>query len=660
MSPPAAVIPQEDAPEDKPSYSHAVVTRMPLWLRSQDAAIALGFVAAAGIETVIRHVSQPLLIAMDVPGSILLGSLALRRTRPLLAMTILAAGAAVGTLLEVWLAPPQPGAADAVVPVFALLLLMYSLGAYGTSRELAIGAALPLVLVVGIDLSEPSGYPLLGALPFFAVFIVGLPALAGRLVQARTALLRLLKEQERRLHEERAANTGAALALEQLQLSERLHGTLENGMQSLVARAAMALETDASQQLRAIAAIESTARALLSDTRKVVVSLAPGAEHKPVLTSQVESRTRILDARNSSILPWTAVAGAAICIGLMLEVRASPDLRVALPVAFVSCLLLGIPLVLIWNRTLLMTAALWAAAALFSALVAPLAPMFTAISLTVLPPFAVAYLESHRPAMLALGICYLGELACFGPEPFLSNVALGLGALVAGRILSEASRLVTELRSSNLQLAEQREATLRQAVLMERARVARELHDSIGHALTVVALQAGAARRLWASDPTRSIDALRTLERIARSALYELQLPVAGRPSPRLSDIDQLVTGARTAGLTVELRIDGAKVPLPADMEFAAYRLVQEALTNVLKHAPGAEARVTICNAPWHVDLVVFNSPGALASSDREDGGQGLRGMRQRVEACGGRLDWGRQAGGGFEVRARFPLAATT
>ena len=664
LSPPAAVIHKEDDRSDKPSYSHGVAIRVPDWLRLTDGVIALGFVAAAGIETVIRHPGNSVLIAMNAPGSILLGSLALRRTRPLLAVAILTAGAAVGTLLEVWLAPPQPGTADAVVPVFALLLLTYSLGAYGTARELAIGAVLPLVLVVGIDLSEPSGYPLLGALPFFAVFVVGAPALVGRLVRVRTTLLRQLKEQEHHLHEERAANTGAALALERLHLSERLHGSLEVGMASLVARSAMVREADASQQLQAIAAIESGARALLSDTRKVVVSLAsqPGAqtaEPRRVLAGPVESRTRIRDARNSSLLPWAAVAGAATCVGLMLETRTTQGLRVVLPIAFLSCLFLGIPLVLIWTRPLLMTAAFWVEAALFSAQVAPLAPMFTAISFTVLLPFAVAYLERRRPAVLALGICYLGELACFGPEPFLSNAALGLGAWVAGRILREASRLVTELRSSNLQLAEQREATLREAVLMERARVARELHDSTGHALTVVALQAGAARRLWASDRSRATEALRTLERIARSALYELQLPIGVAHRPRMGDIELLVTGARTAGLVVDLRVDGANVPLPADMEFAAYRLVQEALTNVLKHAPGAEAKVLICNAVSHVDLTVVNSPVALAGGAPKDGGLGLRGMRQRVEASGGRLDWGRQPGGGFEIRARFPVAAT-
>ena len=87
--------------------------------------------------------------------------------------------------------------------------------------------------------------------------------------------------------------------------------------------------------------------------------------------------------------------------------------------------------------------------------------------------------------------------------------------------------------------------------------------------------------------------------------------------------------------------------------------MVQEALTNVLKHAPGAEAKVLICNAVSHVDLTVVNSPVALAGGNPKDGGLGLRGMRQRVEASGGRLDWGRQPGGGFEIRARFPVAAT-
>lgn len=648
-----------------PFYPHAVATRLRGWLRSSDFLVALGFVAASAIETVARHWDQPAWMVADLPGALLLGCLYLRRTRPLLAMTILGVGAALGTLTELLLMPPQvAGSADAVVPIFALLLITYSLGAYGTNRELALGAVVPLVLIVGIDLSEPVGYSLLGALPFFAVFVVGAPVLAGRLVRSRATMVRRLREQEHSLQEERAAATREAGALERLQLAQRLHGTLQAGMAALAARVAGTREADADQELRGISEIEAGARALLAETRKVLVSLASDAGPEATAPTQVVASAarppaRPEDGPGASALPWMVVAAAAICVGLMLETRASPGIRVALPLALLSCFAVAIPLALAPSRPLVMIASLWAAAALFGVLVAPLAGMFTAIGLVFLAPFAIAYLEGRLRAVLGLGICCLGELACFGPEALLSNAVMGVGAWLAGRVLRDRSRLIAELRTNNLQLAEQRENARRRAVLVERATVVRELHDSIGHALTVIALQAGAARRMWNSDRIRSADTLRTIERVARGAYEELQLPTVNAQSPRLSELDELLTGARAAGLRVDLRLDGGDVSLPPDIELAAYRLVQEALTNVLKHAPGAAAQVSIHTAPSHVDLLVVNSPVESETvATQPHGGQGLQGMQQRVEACGGRLDWGPRSDGGFEVRARFRLAA--
>lgn len=123
-----------------------------------------------------------------------------------------------------------------------------------------------------------------------------------------------------------------------------------------------------------------------------------------------------------------------------------------------------------------------------------------------------------------------------------------------------------------------------------------------------------------------------------------------------MSDLGHLLSGARAAGLEVDIRVDGMDACLPTDTDVAAYRLVQEALTNVLKHAPGATAQVTIRAAPSHLDVIVVNGRSAQPAGEATDDSQGLRGMRQRIEACGGRLDWGRQTGGGFEVRARFPI----
>lgn len=631
------------------------------WVPLTDVLIAGAFVVAAAIEIVVRHWNQPMLIAIDAPGALIFGCVALRRRRPLLAISILTAGAALGTLTEVLVGPPRPGSADAAIPIFAILLLTYSLGVYGTARELAIGSVLPLLVVLAIDVSEPTSNTIPGALLFFGVFIVGVPAFAGRLIRARSSLVSRLREQERSLESERAAHAGAALALERVQLAERFRGTLVAGIESLASRTRTILEEADRTETEAVAAIESDARALLAQTRKVVVSLASGPEviHQDQEASASDttgSPHSRLDPSSEPIMPWIVVAGAAICLGLMLETRSAPYVRVAAPLSLLACLAIALPIALLWSRPLSMTAMTWASAALFAVLVAPLEPMFTAIALSFVPPFVVAYLSSRRQAVAGLAICCLGELAVFGLGGLATDFVFMLAAWVAGRALRDAARLVAGLRLNEVRLRQQHADLLRHAVLEERAQYARDLHDSVGHALTVAALQAGASRRIWSADRPRAAEALRVIERAAAGALAELGLPLTSRAAPHLSEVESLVRDARAAGLNIDLRLDGAAGQLTPDAESAAYRVIQEALTNVLKHAPGATAQVTVSSAPAHLDVTVVNTGSSQPSNPVSTGGQGLRGMQQRVERCGGELAWGREPDGGFEVHARFPL----
>jgi signal transduction histidine kinase len=636
---------------------------------SNDTLLALAFAAAGELEAVVRSGGQPgqLMVASGTGPSLGL-ALAFRRSRPLLAMTLFAVGGAVGTVLQALLPPGGPGSADAVVPIFALLVLTYSLGAHGTRLQLVLGSIQPLLLIVVVDLLQHTSYSVWSALPFFALFVVGVPALAGRLVRARLILVSQLREQERQIDAERAAHTGAELAIERLELAERLHEKLVAGMESLLAQVAVAQHSFGRRQAEAVATIEARARALLAETRKVVVSLASanpgdGVAHSQHPPERGQPRRRILEARKDAVLPWTALAAAALCVGLLIEIRATPHVRVPMPIAVLGCFVIAAPLALTWSRPLLMTAWLWAAAALFSLLVTPLAAIFAAISMWFLPPFMVAFFENRTRALLGLGICCLGVLACFGLDSFPDDAAFMLCAWIAGRVLSTRSRLVEELRFNNRWLAEQREAASRQAVLEERARVARELHDAIGHSLTVIALQAGAARRMWMADHERAETALGTIARAAAAGLAELRMGFsssqfiaqAGQERARLADVEALLDGARGAGLSVSLHIDGEQPVLAADTERAAFRVLQEALTNVLKHAPGATAEVTFRNAGPRVELVVANSASDQPSLDSGDGSHGLSGMHQRVQGCGGRLDWGRRPDGGFEVRAEFP-----
>ena len=654
------------------------------WDRNQvvDALVA-GVVGMAGeVEALVEAHGQPGLMAQAAPAGFVLGGLLLfRRKRPLLAMTLFTVVAIVSTTVQTLVLPAAERSPSQVVPIFAILVLSYSLGAFGSRRDLFLGLPQPLVAVVVNDLLQPTGNPIPGAVAFFAVFLVGAPALGGRLIRGRQRLLEALAEQRRQLDIQRALQTRTALATERLRLAGRLHEDLVAGLDSLLTEIGVAERAGENLGTGSVAAIETLARTLLAQTRNVVVSLASESAGSATAVSNsaptpgagpvgqpVTTRHR---TASSSAITWTALAAAAVCTGLLLQVRARSDVHVPMSVALLGCLVIAAPLALAWTRPLIMTVALWSAAALFSAFVTPLGTMFAAISLAFLPPFLVAYFGSRRSAVAGLAACGLGGWLCFGGwNGFVRGYTfvLVLAAWIAGRMLSARSRMVEELRSNNELLAGQREASLHQAVAEERARIARDLHDSIGHHLTIIALQAGAARRMWTSDPPKAKTALTTVARVAAHGSAELRMgfdsgllagdaPLGAAP---LTDIAALVDNARAAGLPVSMHVEGNQPDLPGDIELALFRVLQEALTNVLRHAPGAAADVTFRTTGSQVELVVANSAGDQSSTWVGGGSHGQLGMRQRVEEYGGRLDYGRRPDGGFEVRAWFPWPEKT
>jgi signal transduction histidine kinase len=207
----------------------------------------------------------------------------------------------------------------------------------------------------------------------------------------------------------------------------------------------------------------------------------------------------------------------------------------------------------------------------------------------------------------------------------------------------------------------ERDLAAREAVVEERARIARELHDVIAHNVSMMVVQAGGERRL-AGGSTR--DVLETIEQIGRSALTEMRRlvgmlrtegdePLA--PQPGLDDVPRLVTQVREAGLPVELEIEGERRELPLGIELSAYRIVQEALTNALKHAGNAQARVRISYGADSLELEIVDD-GAGPAAEASGAGHGLVGMRERVALYGGRLDARRRESGGFAVRALLPI----
>ena len=211
------------------------------------------------------------------------------------------------------------------------------------------------------------------------------------------------------------------------------------------------------------------------------------------------------------------------------------------------------------------------------------------------------------------------------------------------------------------------------AVRIERQRIARELHDVVAHHISVMSVLVGAARTTMSIDPVKAEEALITTERTAREALAEMRQLLAvlraadtGDSEPalgaRAAQVPALVTAVRATGLHVELEIAGIARELPASVDLAVYRIVQEALTNTRKHAARANASVWIRyeRAAIAVEVLDDGGDGAAASTAAQpSGGYGLGGMAERVALCGGRLQSGHRPEGGFRVQARIPLPVT-
>jgi signal transduction histidine kinase len=221
------------------------------------------------------------------------------------------------------------------------------------------------------------------------------------------------------------------------------------------------------------------------------------------------------------------------------------------------------------------------------------------------------------------------------------------------------------LELANRELEQQRELQAQAAVVVERARIARELHDVIAHNVSMMVVQAGAAERVLDGEQPHVRNALEVIAATGRQTVDEMRTllgvlrsddgPGALRPQPGLADLEQLVCGVREAGLPVTLRIEGVPCPVPQALDLSAFRIVQEALTNTLKHAGPTQAEVTIRYRNESVELEILDT--GLGRTGGQRTGHGLVGMRERVMMFGGELEAAAQAGGGgFTVRARLPL----
>jgi signal transduction histidine kinase len=278
-------------------------------------------------------------------------------------------------------------------------------------------------------------------------------------------------------------------------------------------------------------------------------------------------------------------------------------------------------------------------------------------------------------ALIDVAALAAGAVAC-ALSPHQSTVvdvvaAWGLfiaGPYVGGRTAENRGALTRELKANAERLRREQETRARSAAAEERTRIARELHDVIAHSVSVMVIQTAAARRVAPGDRDAARRALASVQGSGREALLELRrmigvlrhgdLELAGAAAPGLGQLDLLVQRARQAGLPVELQMNGRRRTLPESLDLVAFRVVQEALTNAIKHAGPARASVTVTFTPSSLELEICDDGRGDAASELagEGGGHGLVGMRERLMLYGGELSASHRHDGGFRVHARVPV----
>ncbi|HSB85409.1 MAG TPA: sensor histidine kinase [Ilumatobacteraceae bacterium] len=295
--------------------------------------------------------------------------------------------------------------------------------------------------------------------------------------------------------------------------------------------------------------------------------------------------------------------------------------------------------------------------------------------------YAVAAHEEHRTrawwalivgcsALMAIaGVSVLDEPEGFAYLKALSIAAFLAGAIAAGVVIRNRERIFVDTERRAAAAEADRLAAAERAAVTERSRIAREMHDVVAHGMSVVAVQAAAGREIVHVNPDKAADVFASIEKVGRESLAELRRMLGVlrdttehdaslTPQPGIADIASAVEQSSTTGIATELLVEGPQRAVAPGVELAAFRIVQEALTNVRKHAgPSASATVRIKYEPQALIVEVTDDGcGAATSLSQTGTGHGLIGMRERVEIYGGELTAGPRLGGGYAVRARLPI----
>ena len=366
--------------------------------------------------------------------------------------------------------------------------------------------------------------------------------------------------------------------------------------------------------------------------------------------------------------PWEfliALAAAAALAGDA-AYRGSGSLSVAIPLALIASLPLA------WSREVPLAALLATVAGLLVCLAA-FQPYDTAVFVLAVALYNVASLGDRRRSLIVgagTALLLVALIMIIASDNLVRNTGIRLGVVFAALVLGDTVRSRRELREArrerDLRIAQEREHENLRRIADERLRIARDLHDTVAHALVAINVRAGVAAHLHASED--SDGALRDIMAVSAEALNDLRStlsllreaedPAPTAPTLDLASLTQLVERARAAGIDADAKVELNGRAIPLAVEQASFRIVQEALTNVMRHAAASHADVSVHVNGDTLDIDVTDDGKAAAPRSPATDGHGLRGMRERAVALGGEVSAGPAEHGGWHVHARLPLAS--
>lgn len=382
----------------------------------------------------------------------------------------------------------------------------------------------------------------------------------------------------------------------------------------------------------------------------------------PTVAAQEHSLGSVFRSPGDVLLPVGLLAFA------LAELSGAPQIprHIAIP----GAVLMSVPLLWRRRRPLIVAGVVAGAFAAQTLLGVPHNAQLASLVAILVVSYSVGCYASRRSAAWGIVLIAAPGMATVPANPGWTPSDFGfaglvvVGAWAAGRVVRARTVEARSQASRAEALAAASEERARLAIEAERRRIARELHDIVAHNLSLMVLQAGAAEQIVETDPRQAVAPLRTIQETGRRALEDMKLllgilrgsdPDEGlRPQPGIDDIGELVDQVRATGLRIDMTTEGTPQPLAAGVGLSAYRVVQEALTNVMKHAPAADVTVRLRYALDRLDIDVTNTGPIVATEVGEE--SGLGGMRDRVRLFGGELHAGRTDDGGFRVDARLPI----